>query len=359
MRILHRYLLRELLYSLIATTIVLFALMSMVFFSMKATQAGTANLSVRALFLLVGCAIANRLDILVSLATLTAVVWTYGRTTHEGEITAMRGAGVGMRGIVMPAVLLGAVMTIALAFAQDRLVPVSHYKQMVIGKRQLAENLEALLLDESKDIRDRKFKVRWSTTAKDKDDYIVLEDVVVSEDAGEGRPPRVTRAKRATPTINPQTGDLKLALQEMVVGQTIAAEGSIVHLDLRAISEEPPAPKRIEDLTYEELLTASKRSTGKAARKYEAEFHRRVAMSFAPFFFAFFGATFGILFRIANRAVIFGAAFLCVLLLDYAPVLIGIEAATRGALPAWIATWIGNILVFVTGIVGYGKARRR
>jgi lipopolysaccharide export LptBFGC system permease protein LptF len=358
MRILQRYLSFDLLWNLIATFVVLVAITGMLLFSIIALKTSTASLSVEALFKIVGLALANRIDILVPLATLVATTWTYGRARQEGEITAMRGAGIGLLPIILPAAAVGAGMSALLAWSQDEIVPQSHYLQNVIGKRHLAENIAALLLDESKDIRDKRFKVRWSKTSRDADGYVVLEDLVVSEQGKSGEPPRITRAAFAKPKINSATGEMTLTCKNLVRGN-VAGDEMEIRLDLHALSEEPPPSKKVEDLSYEELLTRAERGAGeKSGRRAAAEFHRRAAGSFSPFLFALMGAPLGLILRLSNRAVVFAGAFVIVLLLHYGPVIVGVELAERGTLPATVGVWFGDLLILGAAIYALRRAAR-
>lgn len=358
MRIIQRYILKDLLANFIGTTAVLSTLMIMVMFSIRAMQTSTANLAVSALLTLVGYSIANRADILIALATLTAVVWTYGRAKDDGEITAMRGSGISLRAIIAPALLIGGVMSCVLGYLQDSIIPACHYRQIVIGKQHLADDLSALLLDEKKEIRDKRFKVIWSKTSRDADGYIVLENIVVSESSDPNSAPRVTRARYAKPTVSPSSGELTLELEGFTRGNQIASEKLLVPLDLRAISEEAPSQRKLEDLSYEELLSQAARTTGRNYRKCIAEFHRRATSSFAPLLFALLGAPFGIIFRMSNRVVVFATAFLIVILFYFGPVLVGIELAVRGVLPAWISLWFGQLLILGGALWAFGRARR-
>lgn len=347
MRIIQRHLLLELVRNFSATLVVLAALMSMVFFSVAATQSSRANLAFEALVRIVGLQCANRLDVLLPLATLVSVIWTYARARADGEVTAMRGAGIGLMAVIMPAAALGAATTAALAWLSDEVIPESHYRTLIIGRRQLAADISNLLLDESKDIRDKRFKVCWGKTTKDAEGYVVLEDIVVAENLGGAAAPRITRGREARPTHNPSTGELTLRIRDFTRDNKIASDEIVIVLDLNAVTAAGPPNKRIEDLTYEEILTAGVRGPEKETRKMKAEFHRRAASSFSPFLFALLGAPFGLILRIPNRALVFAIAFLLVLLLHYGPILIGFVAAKRGTLPVIPAIWLGNALVLV------------
>lgn len=65
------------------------------------------------------------LPFVIPVTLFFGILMGYGRLADRGEITAMRAAGVSLRRLLAPAVLLGVVLTVACLLAQDRLQPLA------------------------------------------------------------------------------------------------------------------------------------------------------------------------------------------------------------------------------------------
>ena len=333
--------------------------MAMLVFSMVALRQSMAALSVNALLEVVALMTAQRLDILLPMTILIACVWTYGRAQADGEITAMRGAGIGLWSIILPALVLGAIGCVLLAGLQDEIIPNSHYRQRVIGKRFLADNIEALLENRSQSIEDKRFKCLWSEIGIDDEGFRVLRDVVVVRHAADGSNAEMTWARVASPRLDPAAGVLELELEGVVRGGDLSSEEMTVSLDLRSLSDDAIPRRRTANLSYEELLTRADRYPHeKKGRNAAATFHRRGANSFAAVLFALLGAPLGLVFRIRNRALIFLNGFLLVLLFHFGPMAVGQSLAQAGTVPAW-TLWLGPLLLFAVALFFVGKARDR
>ena len=319
MRIVQRYILNELLLNALFTLLVLTAMMSMLMFSVVALKSSSATLSVTALLEIVVLQVVNRLDILLPLTILVASIWTYGRIQSDGEVAAMRGSGIGLYHLLLPAFFLGATGCTLLALVQDELIPWTHYRARVIGNRYLAANIDELLMDESMSIHNSDFKCRWTKNSTDTDGFVILHNVVVSERQDDG-PPRITLARTARPIISPSSGELTLKLTGLVRGNDASTEETTVRINLRNLSSDHRPGHRTSNLNYEELITRSRRqSDTKKGREAMAEFLKRGGGALAAFLFAILGAPLGLVLRTNNRPYIFLVGFLSVMVFHYAP----------------------------------------
>jgi len=84
--------------------------------------------------------------------------------------------------------------------------------------------------------------------------------------------------------------------------------------------------------------------------RYSVVAHKRIALSFASFFFALIGAPLGIYFRRGGRMVAFFISFLIVLVVYYPLLLLGEAIATDGRLPAPAGAWLGNAMIAGIGV---------
>ncbi|MCB9831327.1 MAG: LptF/LptG family permease [Planctomycetes bacterium] len=360
MRIVERYLARSLFRSAAFTFLVLGSLVTMMVFSIMALRESMTFLTVTALLEVVGLLTLTQLEILIPLTVLIASIWTYGKAQADGEINAMREAGMSLFRVLQPAALLGALACLVLVLLGNRLIPWASYEQRLIGKRFLAESVDRLLEDERTAIRDRRFKCRWSRVEIDETGRPYLEDFVVAELENDVAEPVFTRAGRAIPFIDGPGGRLVLELHDLTYSVVGASESMRIALDLRALSEEPAPRRRAASLDYEELYSAARDEAGQdIGLQAEVELHARGAGAVSALLFSFLGAALGVLLGIRNRATIFAIGFLLVILLYFAPRLIGESLGARGLVAPGPALWCGNVLILGAGLGAWRRSRRR
>ena len=361
MRLLQRYLAVALFKNGLFTFVVLSSIITMMVFSMVALRESMSFLTFEALLLVVGLLTTTQLSVLIPLTALTSSIWTYSRFESAGELTAMRGAGVSLRNLVMPCVIMGALLTMTLVVIQNDVVPHAHYTQRVIGKRFLAANIDRFLDDDRRAIQDRRFKCRWDQVENDENGHPVLMGFTVAELSEDNEtPPVFTRARRAEPWIDTRVGDLVLELKELTYSTIGASDSMRIALDLSAISEEPAPSRKTKHLAYDELFTRIRRQgLDEEGLKASVELHGRASTAVSATLFALLGALIGVVFKINNRAYVFVVGFLLVLTLHYAPSFLGHSLGRKGTLPPWFAMWIGNILTLVVIFAASRKARHR
>ena len=85
--------------------------------------------------------------------------------------------------------------------------------------------------------------------------------------------------------------------------------------------------------------------------RYAVTAHKRIALSFASFFFALIGAPLGIYFRRGGRMMAFFISFLIVLIVYYPMLLLGEAVATDGRIPPPAGAWLGNAMVAGIGLI--------
>lgn len=361
MRLVQRYLTKALTKNGTFTFLVLASIISMMVFSMVALRESMSFLTFGALLQVVALLATTQLQVLIPLTALTASIWTYSRFQSNGELTAMRGAGVSLRNILIPALCMGTVATLSLILLQDHVVPEAHYTQRVIGKRFLAASIDRFLDDDRKSIQDRRFKCRWDRVSRNEEGYPILINFSVAELSSDANSaPVFTRAKRAEPWIDTQQSNLILELKDVTYATIGASQTMRIVLDLAAISEEPAPRRKTKHLAYDELFTSARRDQGTSeALKSLTELHGRAATAFSAMLFSILGALLGIIFELRNRAYVFVLGFLLVLILHYAPSFLGHSLGKNGTLSPAMSMWIGNGAIVCTIFVAARKARHR
>lgn len=358
MRIVQRYLLLDLLGNAALTLVALLAMLAMVLFSISTLKSGLADLDVHAILQIVLYLCVPSLVVVIPLAIMIACLTTYGRAAVTGELDAMRGAGIRLAHLLLPAAALGAAGTFALAWLGDTAIPQSHYRQMEVGQRLLLDNLGVVFQSPTRRIEDDNFVCRWEEVGRE-DGRIVLRDVMIAQLPEDGARPVVTRARRALPHFDARTRRLALELEGITHGDLLASESLTVELDLGAVVGDGPPSRRPENLAYEELITRARRAELEVRRESLTELNRRAASSASALVFAIFAATLGIVLRLSNRAVVFGIGFVAVLLLGHAPTLIAASLSKAGSAGAVLPLWIGDWILTIGAVLLFLKALRR
>lgn len=361
MKRLHRYLLAELLQNASLTVV---AILAIFFMLALALVLGTSK-SEGVPFLLImrhtGFKAVSTLYLTLPLTILTACLFTYGRSRSDGEFTATRVAGIHPWQTILPAILVGALCSLALCWLQGDAMPAAHFKGRVELEQDVLENLEGLLKKRDRRIEADGWSASWKTLRSDDEGHIVLGGLhLLIFDENKGFRENI-RAEWAKPRLDEVTKTLTLELHEFrrvnSDGQQFMSTSLEFPLQLGSLAGERKR-KRKRDCSYEELLTRSsrfalasdtaseekvRRKMAKKAREYRAEFHMRVAFAFSAILFAFLGAVIGLWKGMGNRAVVFLVGFLLVVGFYYPLQMVGAWLASDGILPPGIALWIGNV----------------
>lgn len=124
---LHRYYLKELAVNASITFLVLFAV-ALVSFIYRGIQRAAGGTLVDALLITVLFAL-DSLQHLLTIAFLLATVMTYTRAAQDRELTAIRAAGIAPRVPMMPALLLGILLSAGASLAMHYVIPWVHFNK--------------------------------------------------------------------------------------------------------------------------------------------------------------------------------------------------------------------------------------
>ncbi|MGH7152155.1 MAG: LptF/LptG family permease [Planctomycetota bacterium] len=308
---------------------------------------------------------------LLPMSFLVAVVVTYGRMSAEGEVGAIRGAGIHMGKILAPALALACVIAFANQFLLDEGIPVLHHMRGTF-LRKAAQAAVGGWNRGVPDLHLGPFYLRGAPT----DRQGVRRDVVLVVDRDSRRSKRETPATSPasaptseTETIFAQAEEARLALDGdflrvdltnphfVRTGEAgeVAARVEIEETSFRIsldelVSSGPPVLKE-RDLPTSELTAALERDRAPAQRehRYRFEVERRSALALAPLLFALVGFPFGVRYRRGNRMFGFFLAF-AIVLVGYYPFLVVCEQlADARKLPPVPAAYFGDAVLLLLG----------
>jgi lipopolysaccharide export LptBFGC system permease protein LptF len=358
-RIIHRYLLKELVRNALVSLVVVFAIFFLAALSIQVGRSAHANLPMIAILKVVALLILYSAYLTIPVCVITTCIFTYGRAAQDGEISAAQTSGIRINGLLLPGVFLGACGMLLLAVMQDRVMPEAHFRSRQVDE-SVFMNVEQLLKRRDKRIQEKNFVFQWNALGQDASGSLVLEDVELVQYKDRQLVSSV-RARRARPVTEPGTARVTLELEDIhrSEGGTKFLAGRIdVPIDLSALI--PPRVRSGEhQLTYEELLSgAASARTANKRNHLAAEFHFRFAMAVAPLVLAAFASPFGIAMRLRNRAVVFLAG-IAVMAGGYLPlVAVARSLVENGAKPAWAFLQAPNVILGAVAFFLFRKVQR-
>jgi LPS export ABC transporter permease LptF/LPS export ABC transporter permease LptG len=360
MRLLSRTLFREIfasaLLGCVLFTSVLFLRGARPLFEFLVRNSGPAE-TVLYLFILV---LPQALPYAIPLGVVVGVLITLSRKSADGEITAMRAAGIPGRRVAPP-VLAFAFGAMCVAAASTLwLTPWSIEERYRVLNEIITGQLTA-------DIQPRVFEERFPNTILHVSDVaaptrwrrVFLADLSPSADRGDS--PSITLASEAVAVADPEHNRVQLSLRN---GNKYEVNRNIQDYQIQSFPEydqalqaqRPPEVRASRPTMYLEtkaLFQAAYRNTGSDplnVLEARIELHQRMALPFACLVLALAGIPLGVGSRRAGKSA--AMAFTVVLAFAYYMGMITmISLARQGQLPASLAVWLPNIVFGLLGLI--------
>lgn len=369
MKTLHRYLLREMVGTILVSVLVCTGLLLLgnllkEILALLMSGQATLGLVLRGIGLLIPFVLTFALP----MGALTAALLVFGRLSAEQELTAARANGIGLISLSVPVVLLSLALCGVCAWVNLDLAPRCRvaYKGLL---DDVAREKARTLLATGRFVTDFPGFVIYA----DRIDGDEIEDVLFFQ-LKDGRKIRDIRAPRARLEEVAEEGTLRVTFYEgrilewvpgttadtNAVEEATAGEvGSWQHGTMSETTYPVPLPRRavgerlpeLSDMTFRQLLGERRelRRLGiEDVTPIEVQLHRQVAFSFATFGFALVGIPLGV--RAHRRETSVGIALAILLVLVYYAFLIVAQAMeTRMDAAPWVIVWMPNVLFQLTG----------
>ena len=368
MRILSRYVFREVLTSaLLGTALATFIiflqgpgkLLLRILVGTSVTPQGGAKLFLYAL--------PQVFPLAIPFGALVGILIGLGRMASDGEITAMRAAGISSRTVSPPVLVFCSLAAAVAACASLWLTPLAIRNSYIILNRIAAEQLTA-------DVQPRVFEESFPKTVLYVSDIlptkpvvwrrVFLADLTPPEERPmvDGKPiegPRITIADRIVAVPDLVHNSIQLSLQD-ASSHEIAQGGQGYHqtyprgqqvLDASQPSEvkakaysEMPTPE-----LYRTVKTTDKRSDeGIGAR---VEFHSRLALPLACIVLGLIGISLGVHSRKGGKSAGYIVAIFLSFFCYYLAYISLVGMARQRTLSVELAVWLPNMVCFVAGVV--------
>jgi lipopolysaccharide export system permease protein len=356
MRILDRYIFREILFpfaiALVALTFIAFlAFSQQIGWLLELIIRQTP--SMRDLWTITAAYIPNVLTFTIPMAVLVGILTGFGRMSSDSEAIAFRAAGVSMIRLLVPVLALG-----VLAFATNLAMTVWLAPQTAARLRDL--RYEFVAKQVSLEVKPRIFNesltnyVLYVQNAS-REGYnwqgILLADMSEPDEL------RVTFARSGTVTKDDDRRIFALTLTDgsrHVVSTRAPNRYAPSSFDTTTISVPmPDAPPKQDKIAISETPTAtlwSAMKTGTADYEQRVEFHRRFALPFACLVFALAGLPLGVSTTRGSKSM--GLVLSLILMLVYYLAFIGgTRIADNAQFSPFLGAWLPNLAFAVLGII--------
>ena len=362
-RLLGRYVFREILTSAVLGTL----LATFVIFLQEAASklfevlVNSNNVAPRTVLTLFFWAMPPVLPLTIPFGVLVGILIGLGRMASDGEITAMRAAGVSSRKVIAPVLLFAGVGMALAGFASLRLAPLSVRETARIvqelAETQLSAEIEPRVFNE-----DFPNKILYvgdvGTGPVVKWKPVFIADVTPPEQRTTGMRekavgPLITVAREAIAVSDPRHNRIELTLHDYStheMGKDMVANDTAAPLGTQGLDAAPPKQESLRSIAMNTRQLIAYPRSGPDYIEARIELHRRFALPLACITLALVGIPLGIATRKGGKSagyvIGFFLGFFCYNLSSVA--LIGV--AKQRTLPVPVAVWLPNFAFFAAGL---------
>ncbi|MFB3825846.1 MAG: LptF/LptG family permease [Bryobacteraceae bacterium] len=313
------------------------------------------------------------LPLTIPFGVLVGILIGLGRMSSDGEVTAMRAAGVSGRRVILPVLVFASLAAALAALASVKLAPLALRESNRLINKLVSTQITA-------EIQPRVFEEQFPRTILYVGDVrqlannvvlwrnVFMADVTPPEERTTGLQenaagPLVTVAREAIATAQPEQNRILLSLRDAStheMGKDSVAHDASWPRGEQAIEAAPPAPARQRPF-LEMTTTELHRHLGKDFPNWieaRIEFHRRLALPLACIMMALVGIPLGVSSRKGGKSsgYVWGVflAFFCYHLSFIS--LIGL--AKQRALPPEAAVWAPNAAFALAGLILIARLER-
>ncbi|MCD6539564.1 MAG: LptF/LptG family permease [Candidatus Omnitrophica bacterium] len=345
MKLIRQYFLKEFLsnffLSLLGITL-LMILGNLIKLSDMIVRKGVESASAFKLFL---CYIPYLLEFSLPLSILLATLLTMGRASAENEIISLKTSGVSLFKILSLFLVLGLITSLLSIILQDRIIPQAHFASRKIVKKIAKDNPLSFIepgvfIDEFKDFVLFTRDVEENTLRK----VFIYE---LKEDS-----PNLIYAEKGDFVVEKEI--LKIKLQDGFIEgpqmqYRIHFKTHFMHLPIE--KKENSVSKKPADMTLKELEEEinALRKRDLDPLPLEAEFHKKISISFSSLVFVLLGFGAGGLVKHREKSINFGICFLSALGY-YLLSLLGETLVLKKILPVCLGIWLANLILLTIGV---------
>lgn len=365
MRILGRYVFREILVSaLLGTMLATFVIYLRGADALFTLLVGSTNVTLKTVVELFAWALPPVLPMTIPFGVLVGILIGLGRMAADGEIVAMRAAGVSSRKVILPVLLFAALGMGVAAMASLRLTPLAYRTTLELRnellKQQLSADVDPRVFIENfpnkilyiGDVRNAGGPSIWKP--------VFIADITPPEQRSSGMKdkangPLVTVAREALAVSDAAHNRIQLNMTDVAtheMGKDDVANDSREARVVQRLDAKPPQQDSLRSaaMNTRQLLAHPRNAPDWV--EVQTELHRRFANPIACIVLAMVGIPLGIATRKGGKSAGYVIAvflgFFCYHLSSLT--LIGIATKQR-SLPIPLAVWLPDAAFFVCGLI--------
>jgi len=327
-----------------------------------------SNASAKTVVALFALAMPPVLPQTIPFGMLVGILIGLGRMASDGEITALRAAGVPSRKVIAPVMLFALIATAFAAFSSLRLTPYSIRKSNEIRDRLIATQLSA-------DIQPRVFdedfpnKILYLNDVRPGDPVlwhnVFMADVTPPEERatglkGNAQGPLITVAREAIAQPDPTNNRLQLSLRDAFnyeMGKDNVAHDVSFPNGEQALDAAPPKPA--SNQPFREMNTGRLwRYGGPDWVEARVELQRRFALPVACIMLSLVGIPLGVATRKGGKSAGYVTAVFLAFFCYHLSSISLLGLARQRTLPIPLAIWLPNIVFGIAGVIFLARMDR-
>jgi LPS export ABC transporter permease LptF/LPS export ABC transporter permease LptG len=356
MRILDRYIIREILLPFAIALVVLTFVLIIPFIIEQAEQLIQKGVSWPTILQLMGTLVPAMLGLTIPMALLIAALIGLGRLASDREIVVLMACGVSPFRILRPVLIFSAVATVATAYVLIELIPNANQSYREIIARVVADRAE-------EQVQPRVFFEDFPNTV------LYVREIpagggwrdVIAADTRNPAQPTLWVAKSGRMVVDRQAQTIHMVLVDGAQHTTKSADPAAyeiarfkemtIALDPQSVFPRTGPARGEREMTIAELRENIAMLDGRNLPHHNLviEIHKKFSIPIACLVFALVAVGLGVTNRREGKLASFvlgiGVIFV------YYVIMFGAHAMAKGALiPAWTAMWIPNVVLGAAGI---------
>jgi lipopolysaccharide export system permease protein len=384
MRILHRYILMELLRVFLLALAGFTSIFMMVGLVQEAVQQGLSPLQV---LCLIPYIIPSSLPYTIPSTILLAVTIVYGRLAADNEIMAAKSAGINVLYLVAPAAMLGLFLSFTTLYLFNHVIPAANFQMKNAFAASVEEMVYAML---KRDHQIKSHSMPYEIVVRDVQGKALKKTVFRHRDAN-GNYDMTAYAEEASLDFDLASRVVNVHMSKATVrdrGFIAVAQDKIFTIPLPAVTQDA---KRFRDMTladvqsrkaellrevdqakqaavcgiamavasghlrdtrWESLPEAldQEQSIQRSLRRLDCESHMRCAIAFGCLAFVLLGCPVAILFQRGDYLSAFITCFLPIITLYYPLVMFGLNLSKEGIASPFVLMHVGNVMLLLLSI---------
>lgn len=292
------------------------------------------------------------------ISILIATLVSLGRLSSDNEIIAIRASGINLFSLILPLLLVGLILSLALVIFNDRVASYAHFAYRKTLKEVGLKNPTAAF-EEGVFINSFQKYILFIYHVDQKKNR--LNNVRIYEPQ-EGKPTRTIVAKAGEFITVPEKNIIKLKLIDGTSDEPdpdnptnfykLNFKTYFMNLNPSQNQGKAKMEKKPKEMTIQELnqeIDKLKKEGVNPSPLY-TEIHEKITLAFSCFIFVLLGSSLAMITKRREKSINIGIAILIMII--YYPLFIGCETlGMEGILPAQIALWIPNIIFGIIGAI--------